>query len=232
MRREEGVGGFPALDPRDGFLRAMGRFVVLGNSSPLHRSRPTQCHPCTSANQRGSTAATQEVHDIRGREFPRPRYRDVLRGPPTVVDLYDLRQAAIPISPAHCLESILEDIRAAGADVADMTLFAIGLPRGAKASRVDLEQNRIVSQPMELRIQYKYASAEQPDRHIGRIVQFELDDLDGTSGSPVFLRTTRPDELPRRYILVGMLVRASKESVEFASPHAKKSFDSSVETDH
>jgi hypothetical protein len=113
--------------------------------------------------------------------------------PSTVVDLYDLRQAAIPIWPAHSLESILAEIRAAGTDVADMTLFAIGFPRGAKASRVDLEQNRIVSQPMELRIQYQYASAEQPDRHIGRIVQFELDDLDGMSGSPVFLRTTRPD---------------------------------------
>lgn len=138
--------------------------------------------------------------------------------PATFVDVYDLRQAAIPISLDHSLESILAGIRAAGgADVADMTLFAIGFPRGAKASRVDLEQNRILSQPMELRIQYKYASAEQPDRHIGRIVQFELDDLDGMSGSPVFLRTTRPDELPKRYILVGMLVRASQQSVEFVS---------------
>jgi len=37
------------------------------------------------------------------------------------------------------------------------------------------------------------------------------------SGSPVFLRATRPDELPTNYVFVGMLVRASRTHVEFVS---------------
>jgi hypothetical protein len=136
--------------------------------------------------------------------------------PASWADLYDLRNTAVPISPIHSFESVLDHLRHERANVTDVTLFAIGFPRDAKASKVDLDANHINSHPIEVRIQYKYAS-DEPHRHIGGIAGSTIGDLNGMSGSPVFLRTTRPDESPRRYMLAGMLVRASRQSVEFVS---------------
>jgi hypothetical protein len=132
------------------------------------------------------------------------------------LDRYDLRTAAIPIPQTFSLESFLKEFQARSLEVGSIVLRAIGFPRNASESRIDLEEQRVVSQPMEVVFRYSRPS-DVTNRHIGAIVFSPLGDLDGMSGSPVFLRTSRPDELPKRYVFVGMLVRASPTVVEFVS---------------
>jgi Trypsin-like peptidase domain len=133
-------------------------------------------------------------------------------------DLYDLRGAAVPIPQSFSFDTILTEVQTRDMDVETVVLRAVGFPRSAKESIVDLAQRRIVSQPMEVVFKYKHHS-NAVDRHIGSIMNSPMDDLDGMSGSPVFLRSTRPEESPRRYVVAGMLVRASREMklVEFVS---------------
>jgi hypothetical protein len=138
--------------------------------------------------------------------------------PPTEQDLFDVRNAAAPISPVHSFDSVLAQVQAASANEAALALFAFGFPRAAEASKVDLIASHITSQPAEVHIQYLRPSSE-PHRHIGKILRTTIGDLNGMSGSPVFLRTTRTNESPRRYMLAGMLVRASASTVEFVSGH-------------
>jgi hypothetical protein len=136
--------------------------------------------------------------------------------PDTWVDRHDLRQAAIPIPQTFSLESILNEVRGKCLGVESVVLRAVGFPRDAQQSRIDLAQSRIVSQPMELVFRYSGRS-EVTNRHLGTVVHSPLENLDGMSGSPVVLRTTRPEEAPRRYVFVGMLVRAAPSVVEFVS---------------
>ena len=79
-----------------------------------------------------------------------------------------------------------------------------------------MAESRIVSQPMEIQFRYCRPSTVT-NRYLGVLISPAPEDLDGMSGSPVFLRATRPDELPTNYVFVGMLVRASRTHVEFVS---------------
>lgn len=136
--------------------------------------------------------------------------------PGSWVDRHDLREDAIPITKTFSLESIVRRVEAKNLDVESIVLRAVGFPRNAQESRIDLREGRIVSQPMEVVFRYSRPSVVT-NRHIGVIASSPLADLDGMSGSPVVLRTTQPDEAPRRYVFVGMLVRASPSVVEFVS---------------
>jgi hypothetical protein len=136
--------------------------------------------------------------------------------PASWLDRHDMREAAIPVPQTFSLESIVKEVQAKNLDVESIVLRAFGFPRSAQESSIDLGENRIVSQPMEVVFRYNRPSVAT-NRHIGAIVSSPLADLDGMSGSPVVLRTTRPDEPARRYVFVGMLVRASSSVVEFVS---------------
>lgn len=136
--------------------------------------------------------------------------------PASWLDRYDMREAAIPIPGTFSLDSILGAVKVRNLGVESVILRAAGFPRLAQESRIDLAEKRIVSQPMEVVLRYQRRSTVT-NRHLGEIVQSPLEDLDGMSGSPVFLRTSRPEEGPRRYVFVGMLVRASSSIAEFVS---------------
>jgi len=136
--------------------------------------------------------------------------------PSDSAEFYDLRRFAAPIPRTFSFESILAEVRDKNLDLDSIVLRAVGFPRNARESRIDVAESRIVSQPMEILFRYSRPSAVT-NRHLGVLVSPPPAELDGMSGSPVFLRATRPDEMPQQYVFVGMLVRASRTHVEFVS---------------